>query len=107
MQKSGVAKLLATWLQENVRDREPVIVVSPVSAPLVYYALRRGFDMRHFDWPGPNHTLGDIALVACADEFPQTVDTVLKSLALDGRYDARRFEHIAQFANISVWRFKN
>lgn len=98
------AERLAEFLKTSVRDREPIIAMCPVSAPLKYYARRIQFDMRHFDWPGSANTRGDIAILANALNPPQTGEHVLESLNLQDEYRFEDFAPLTKYPSVAVWR---
>lgn len=97
----GIAELI----KSIARDREPVICICPVTAPLKYYAREIGFDMRHFDWPGTQSARGDIALLVTSSDPGQTVDQVLRALHLD-RSRAADYQVVRRFSSASLWRLK-
>ena len=98
------AERLAEFLKASVRDREPIIAMCPVSAPLKYYAQRKQFDMRHFDWPGSANTRGDIAILVNALDPPQTGEHVLESLNLQDQYRFEDFSPLTKYPSAAVWR---
>ena len=101
------ARAIVEFLKENVRDREPVITACPSSAPVKYYAMRAGFDMHHFDWPGTEQTRGDIALLIQAHSMPQTVDSILASLKLDESYSADDFTKVKGYSSATLYRVES
>ncbi len=100
------AQEIVHFLQQTLRDREPVITVCPSSAPVKYYALREGMDMHHFDWPGTTRTRDDIALLIQAHTMPQTVESILEALGLTETFQAGKFRVIKEFPSATIYRLE-
>ncbi|HUG93809.1 MAG TPA: glycosyltransferase family 39 protein [Planctomycetaceae bacterium] len=87
-----------------LREGEFVLTVSPSSAPLVYYARRRGLDVRHFDRPGPADLPSRGGVVVVHRHQPQTPDTVLQELGFDPASVAGRVVLLKEYPSARVYR---
>ncbi len=89
------------WL-ETETGPAPLIAVSPVSAPLVYYAMRHHFSLKHFDFPTQENIESSVVIVS--RQSRQTVKDVLKQLAME-LPESGEFEEIETYETVSLYRF--
>lgn len=86
----------------NVNPPVPIIAVSPVSSPLVYYASRHGLDPRHFLMPNDNSVQSAVVVTDLADQ--QTVVEVFNQLGLNENGVARKFESWQTWRTVELFR---
>ena len=89
-------------LHDVLSPDEPLIAVSPASAPLAYAALRAGWDLRHFDRPGSGQLRSDRGFLVTCRRPAQTVDAVLRELQLPT--EGRRITEYRTYATAIVYR---
>ena len=99
------AKRIVDDLRGLLRPGEPVITVSPSSAPLVYYARRAGLDMHHFDLPAADTAPAAQAIVVINRRHPETLTDVLRQLGLDRRYGDQPFHLIKEYPSARVYQY--
>ncbi|MFO1066781.1 MAG: hypothetical protein U0892_23225, partial [Pirellulales bacterium] len=101
--QSGWPEAELVYEELTYRPHEPIIVVTPLSAPLIYHFRKHGKSEEHFLQPGRGLTDDSTALVLVSKEFHQTVDSVLEELKLTelfGDYDRKRILAPAMQADI-------
>jgi hypothetical protein len=90
------AAQVVEYLSHAARPEEPVIAVTPASAPLVYYARRSELTEVHFRVPDSSAP-PETAIVVCATTIGQSPLEVLTELKLQDLYppaDAREFARL-------------
>jgi hypothetical protein len=98
------AEAIVRDLRGLLRPGEPVITVSPSSAPLVYYARRAGLDMHHFDRPATDSAPSGDAVVVINRRHPETLTSVLGQLGLERRYGDQQFRLIKEYPSARIYR---
>lgn len=98
------ADQIIVFLKDALRPGESIVAVSPSSAPLVYYARRRGLDVHHFAWPATDHTRDDHAVIVVNRIDPQTIASVLGDLGLEPLLARREFVLLAKYP--SAWLYR-
>lgn len=98
------AKELVELISDQVRDREPVVAITPASAPIVYYGRRTGLSEVHFMLPGQGQTDDDSALVVVSQLQSQTPGEVLAALGLTNLFDPDHAELVGELTTASVYR---
>lgn len=90
-------------LQGLLRAGEPVLTVSPSSAPVVYYARRAGLDLHHFDPPAADGTSPAEAVVVVNRRHPETLTDVLRQLGLDRRWGSEAFHLVREYPSARIY----
>lgn len=83
---------------------EPIIAVSPASAPLAYYAARQGLAAAHFFAPTPQQKSPYPAIIIVARDPHQTVPAILAELHLNDMYRNHRIVVNRQYSNAVIFR---
>jgi hypothetical protein len=100
------AEAAVVWLKSNLTPEDAVIATTPCSAPLVYYALRHGLPLKHFDPPEASRPRDASAIVvvptgAAGDAAPEEV---LRELRLENMFDGHRFEVVHELPTAKLLR---
>lgn len=82
----------------------PIVAVSPVSAPVVYSAMRMKLPETHFDIP--RHETVDGAIVLTNTRTQQAPGAVIAQLQLDHLFAAGEFELLETFPGIWMFRYR-
>jgi len=98
------AQQIVSDLADELRPDEPVVAISPASAPLVYYALRQGVARRHFD-PAPASARSAIVVV---ERNPrQQIEDVLHQLQISSRFTPESAVLLKQYPGAEVFRISS
>ncbi len=98
------AEAIVRDLRGMLRPGEPVITVSPSSAPLAYYARRAGLDMHHFDRPATDSAPSGDAVVVINRRHPETLAGVLGQLGLERHYGDQQFRLVREYPSARIYR---
>jgi hypothetical protein len=98
------AQRISLDLKELARKREPIVAVSPASAPLVYYARRQHIPEEHFMPPGRDLTDDASAIVVASRAEEQSVGQILRELDLHALFDADAAAVLHEYSTATVYR---
>lgn len=96
------AERVALWLARDA-DQSPVLSVSPLSSPIVYYTVTHSLSLEPFAVPSPKELANCRILVS--HEQGQTPSTVFEGLGMLIPHGYRPVE-VEQFETISVFRLR-
>ncbi len=85
-----------------IAEEAPIAAVSPSSAPIVYYSIRRELDLKHF--LPPNHENIQDAVIVVSHEGRKSVGKTLSQLGLEEKIGAQEFVEFHQFPTVSLYR---
>ena len=94
------AEDIVDWLTLDESDGL-IITISPVSSPVVYYALRHDVNLSRFDLPSPESIRGSRILVS--EEQHQSPESVLESLGISVEDQQFDFVPEIEFGKVTVY----
>lgn len=97
------AESIIRELSTQIVADEPIIAVTPTSAPLAFYARRQGLSERHFFPPGPGAGTRP-AWIVVSRKPDQTVSSVLKALNLQAIYGHNELQLHSEWPDARVYR---
>ncbi len=96
-------QIVAT-LARTARPAEPIAVVTPASATILYYSRNGRLAPAHFMPPGTGYTDDSSALVVTSRAFDQSIEDVLGELKLSELFSAKTAVRIAEFETADIFR---
>lgn len=97
---------IANYLHDSTLPNQPIILVTPASAPVIYAFERKGWPSDHFLVPGRGLTDDRSALLVTSLEFQQKPRDVLEQLGLWDLFSDYHFTKINSFATAEVYRLE-
>lgn len=97
------ARQIVALLAPRLAPRAPIISVSPVSAPLLYYADRAGLSREHFAPLDTYERPINSAIVVVSRVREQSLRDVLAELDAPSDLEPQKFEPIASFPSATVY----
>ncbi len=95
---------IATYLHDRAQPNEPIILVTPSSAPIIYEFQRKGWSSEHFLVPGKGQTNDHTAWLVTSHEFNQTPTDVLKELSLERLFESHQVVLNKTYSTASIYR---
>lgn len=101
--KFDSAEAVIRSILPDLAPNEPVIAVTPASAPLAFYGRKLGLTDEHFFPPTPEHeTKSAWLLTARAPDQP--LSDVLKELNIEDIYRNHQVVQVSEWPEATVWR---
>lgn len=94
-------------LRGILRQGEPVVTVSPSSAPLIYYARRAQLELQHFDRPGTPGTRSDCFVLVVNRRHPESSDGILRQLGLEAVFGGKPIRLIKEYSSAYLYRWSD
>ena len=95
---------VAQFLKQNVKSKQPILVVTPTSAPIIYQFITHGWSLDSFQIPGKGLTDDSVAWIVTSDDFGQTPKDILDQLNLSKLFKAKDAHLVAEVEDAKIWR---